>query len=456
MEKKHILADDNVNKLLLKLSVPAMTGMITMALYNVVDTIFVGRGIGFLAIAGLSIVFPIQIVVMAVGQLVGIGAGSCISRYLGAQQREKARTVLGNAYLMTISASLLITLTGLILAEPLLKLFGATEQILPYARDYYKIIIFATILFTTAMASNNILRSEGRARAAMLTMIIGAVLNILLDPLFIFVFHLGVKGAALATVLSQFIAVLYVIFIMRWGKGSIKIGISHFKPDFRVIGEITAIGMSSFLRNIAGSMIFILINNSLSMYGGDMAIAAYGIIQRMLRFLFMPIFGIAQGMQPIVGYNFGADLPDKIRRVIRTALISATAMATFGFIIIQLFAPLIIAVFTEDSRLIGISSRAVRSMILVIPLIGFQIVGTTIFQAMGKALPSLLLSMSREILFLIPAVIVLPRHLGLSGVWISFPIADIFSFLLTLILYLRLLNSLKHKFIKLDVDPIPS
>lgn len=429
-----------------------MTGMIVMALYNVVDTIFVGRGIGPMAIAGLSIVFPVQIIIMGVGQLVGIGSGSAISRYIGAKEENKAKQVLGNAVIFTFFASLLISVTGFIFIDPLLVLFGASEQIMPYAKDYMEIIVFSSILFTIAMASNNILRAEGRAKTAMMTMIIGAVLNIILDPIFIFALKMGVKGAALATVIAQFIAVIYVIIKLKNGSKTLAISFHHLKPDFKILSEIIAIGMSSFLRNIAGSLIFALINNKLGYYGGDIAIAAYGIFQRMLRFLFMPLFGIAQGLQPIVGYNYGANRMDKIKEANQTAIISATVLATIGFIVIQLFSRTLFSVFTTDQELIEVGSKASKMLVILIPLVGFQVVGTTIFQALGKALPSIFLSLSREILFLIPVVIFLPSYIGIKGIWLAFPISDLLAFLLTLILYLKMIKSLGTEKIKINLS----
>lgn len=452
MTDNHVLAEKNVKKLLVKLSLPAMVGMFVMALYNLVDTVFVGRGIGSMAIAGLSIVFPVQMIVMGVGQLVGIGSGSAISRFIGSGEIDKAKHVLGNALFYTTTLSVIITMSGIIFMEPLLRLFGASETVLPYARDYMEIIIYGTILFTTAMSLNHILRAEGRPKIAMMTMIIGAVGNIILDPIFIFVLNMGVSGAALATVLAQSVSVIYVLIAIRKGSDTLRLSLHHLIPSLPIIKEITAIGMSSFSRNIAGSMIFALINNKLGYYGGDIAIAAYGIIQRLIRFLLMPLFGIAQGLQPIVGYNYGAKRPEKIKEANRAAIISATTMALLGFTLIQLFPRIMFSIFTTNPVLIDVGAKASRLMVLLIPLIGFQVVGTTMFQALGKALPSLILALSREILFLIPVVLILPLFIGVNGVWLAFPIADFFAFALTLILYLRFINSMKKDKIRVETE----
>jgi putative MATE family efflux protein len=293
------------------------------------------------------------------------------------------------------------------------------------------------------MSSNNILRAEGQAQAAMKTMIIGAVMNIILDPIFIFVFKMGIRGAALATVIAQLIAVMYVIRFLRSGKASLRLEKLHLRIDFPILKEITVIGMSSFLRNVAGSFLMALINNTLSGYGGDLAVAAYGIVQRVLRFFVMPIFGIAQGMQPIVGYNWGARRIELVNRVMRIAIASSTLLICVGFAAVELWAHLFVAVFTSDPALIKLAAHAMRTMFLAIPFVGFQAMSTTAFQALGKAGEAMILSLSREALFLIPLILVMPRFLGLDGVWYASPIADTLAFFLTLVLTLRLMKSWK-------------
>jgi len=449
MNNKHVLAEENIGKLLFQLSLPATTGMLVMALYNIVDTIYVGRGVGPLAIAGLSIVFPIQMMVMAIGQLLGIGSGSVISRSLGEGGIDKANRVLGTTMTATMIIATLLTVVGLVFTEEILAVFGVTEAIYPYAKDYFQIIIFASILFITSMSSNNILRSEGQAKAAMKTMITGAVINIILDPIFIFVFHMGVKGAALATVISQLCAVIYIFLFFASGKTILKVQVRYLRINLSILKEVVVIGMSSFLRNVAASVMFALVNNSLGNYGGDMAIAAYGIIQRVLRFIVMPIIGIAQGMQPIVGFNYGALRFNKVQEVMRIAIISATFAVTFGMVMIQLFGPFFMRLFSDDAELVALGAHAMRLMTMAYPVIGFQIVSTTVFQALGKARESLVLSLSREIIFLIPLVMVLPRFMGLTGLWYSFPIADFLASLLTLMFFMRLMRQLA------DLQPQP-
>jgi len=445
MQNNNVLADRDIKKLLFKLSLPATAGMIVMALYNVVDTIFVGRGVGALGIAGLSIVFPIQMIVMAFGQLLGMGGASVVSRSLGEGNIRKANSVVGTIFSSTLIFSVIITIGFLVFKEQLLILFGASEGIYPYAKDYYEIIVFASILFITAMSINNLVRAEGHAKVAMNTMVIGAVLNIILDPIFIFTFNMGVRGAAWATVISQFIAVVYIIRFINSGKSILKIKIEHLKVKLPILKEIFAIGISSFMRNVAGSLVFALFNRALGANGGDLAIAAYGIVQRFLRLLVMPTIGIAQGMQPIAGYNYGAGRFDKVREVNKIAIIWATCVASFGFFVAQLFPSQMMMIFTDDPELIAMGANAMRLMMLLIPVVGFHIVGTTIFQALGKALPSFILSMSREILFLIPLILVLPKFWGLNGIWLTMPISDILSFILTAIMFYNLVKHLKKQ-----------
>ncbi|KQC09055.1 MAG: MATE family efflux transporter [Candidatus Cloacimonas sp. SDB] len=445
MKEKHILANDDIKKLLFKLSLPATAGMIVMALYNVVDTIFIGRSVGSLGIAGLSIVFPVQMMVLALGQMIGLGSASVISRSLGAGEREKARRVLGTTATFTLIISVFLTLLGLIFIDPLLKIFGVTETIYPYSYDYMRIILLGTFFFAFAMNSNHVIRSEGQAKYAMLAMMLGAGLNIILDPIFIFALDMGVKGAATATVLAQIVAVIYVIIFFQSKKSTLHLNFRSLGLNFKLLQEIIKIGFSAFARHVSGSLIFIVVNNTLKLYNGDIAIAAYGIIMRLFRFLLMPMFGIAQGLQPIVGFNYGAGKIDKLQKAYKTAIIYASIISFSGFMVIQLFSRTLFGIFTSDPELIELGSNAIRIMVLAVPLIGFQMIGTVVFQALGKALPALILSMSRELIILIPLILILPRFYGLNGVWYASPISDILSFSLTAVLFYRLIKQLDNE-----------
>ena len=432
------LGEEKINKLLVNLSLPATIGMMVNALYNLVDTIFVGRGVGALAIGGLTIAFPIQMIIMAFAQMIGIGAASAISRSLGAKDIEKADYVAGNSFLLIVILSSIIAAIGLTFTEPMLRLFGATDTILPYAKDYITIILWGSIFFSFAMSSNNLIRAEGNAKVAMATMLIGAILNIILDPIFIFVFKMGVKGAALATVISKFVSFLYVLTYLYSGKSSLKVKLHHLKPKMRIMTEILTVGFASFARHATGSIVAIVVNNSLRIFGGDMALIIVGIVHRVTMFVFMPLFGVVQGMQPIVGFNYGAKKLDRVKETLKLSLITTTAIATFGWLLVQLFPFAIISVFTREPEIIEKGSTIMRIVISVIPLIGIQIVGAALFQSLGKAVPSLILALLRQVLLFIPLVIILPRVLGLGllGIWIAYPAADILSVVLT-VLFLR-------------------
>ena len=432
------LGEQKISKLLVNLSLPATIGMMVNALYNLVDTIFVGRGVGALAIGGLTIAFPIQMVLMAFAQMIGIGSASAISRSLGAKDIEKADYVAGNSFLLIVILSSIIAAIGLTFTEPMLRLFGATDTILPYAKDYITIILWGSVFFSFAMSSNNLIRAEGNAKVAMATMLIGAILNIILDPIFIFVFKMGVKGAALATVISKFVSFLYVLTYLYSGKSSLKVKLHHLKPKMHIISEILTVGFASFARHVTGSVVAIVVNNSLRIFGGDMALIIVGIVHRVTMFVFMPLFGVVQGMQPIVGFNYGAKKLDRVKETLKLSLITTTVIATFGWLIIELFPFAIISVFTRDAEIIEKGSTIMRIVISVIPVIGIQIVGAALFQSLGKAVPSLILALLRQVLLFIPLVIILPRVLGLGlwGIWIAYPAADILSVVLT-VLFLK-------------------
>ncbi len=432
MKNKHILADDNIGKLLFKLSAPATLGMFVMALYNVIDTIFIGHAVGSLGIAGISIVFPFQMFVMAIGQTLGIGGASLISRSLGAGNIEKAETTLGNVIFSVVIFGITLAIFGSFFIDNILILFGATETILPYAREYMQIILYGTILFTFLMTSNNIIRSEGKAKVAMGTMIIAAVLNIILDPVFIFGFKMGIRGAAIATVLSQFISVIYIIFYFRSGKSVLRFKLINLKLNFPILKEVFAIGTSSFARQSAQSLLIIVLNNSLGAYGGDVSIAVFGVVSKLIRFIIMPIFGIAQGLQPIAGFNYGAKKYQKAWKAIKLALISGVSISTLGFLLILAIPETLMMIFTKEKILIRQGVHSMKLFILAFPVVGFQIIGATVFQAFGKAIPALFLSLSRQILFFIPLILILPRFFHLDGIWYAFPVSDVLATMVTL------------------------
>ncbi|MBA7681982.1 Multidrug export protein MepA [subsurface metagenome] len=430
-----MLANERIGKLLWKLSLPAGIGMFVMALYNVVDTIFIGQVVGPLGIAGLTIVFPIQILVMGIGLMIGIGGASLISRSLGARDFEKAERTLGNAILLAVILGVLIAIVGLSNSSFWLRLVGASETILPYAKDYLDIILLGTAFRIFAMGINQLVRAEGNARVAMISMLIGAILNILLDAVFIIALGMGIKGAAIATVLSQVVTTLYIIYYYLFQGSSVKVHMKNFVPKLIVIREIMIIGFGSFVRMAGGSLVAIIVNRTLVVYGGDLAVAAYGMVHRVMMFAFMPIMSVGQGLQPILGFSYGAKRPDRALKVIKLSAIVATIFSIISFLFIFFFHAPIMRVFTNDGSLVSAGSHAARLIFLAAYLIGFQMVGSVVFQALGKAVPTFVTATSRQILFLLPLVFILPKFLQLDGIWLSFPIADALSFILTLALF---------------------
>lgn len=444
-ERSEMLGKEKINRLLFRLSLPATVGMVVNALYNLVDTIFVGRGVGTLAIGGLTIAFPIQMIVMGFAQMIGIGAASAVSRSLGAKDVERADLITGNAFLSIAIISGLTMSLGLIFVDPLLRLFGATNTLLPFAKEYISIIFLGSIFFSFAVSSNNLIRAEGNARVAMFTMIIGTGINIILDPIFIFIFELGIRGAALATVLSQFISFIYILRYLYSGQSSLNVKLHHFKLKMNIIKEIFAIGSAAFARQVAGSVIAILVNNSLRIYGGDLAISIYGIVNRLIMFLFMPLFGVIQGMQPIAGFNYGAKQINRVKEVVKLSIIVTTTLALLGTMIAEFIPGIIMKIFGIEPSLITTGSYAIRIVVAMVPVIGIQVVGATYFQSIGKAIPSLILSLSRQVLFFIPILLIMPRYFGLTGVWISFPLADLLSTIITIVLLKNEINKLNQE-----------
>lgn len=442
-ERQQMLANERIGKLLWKLSLPAGIGMFVMALYNVVDTIFIGQVVGPLGIAGLTIVFPIQILVMGIGLMIGIGGASLISRSLGARDFEKAERTLGNAILLAVILGVLIAIVGLSNSSFWLRLVGASETILPYAKDYLDIILLGTAFRIFAMGINQLVRAEGNARVAMISMLIGAILNILLDAVFILALRMGVKGAAIATVLSQVITSLYIIHYYLFQGSSVKVHMKNFVPKLIVIRGIMIIGFGSFVRMAGGSLVAIIVNRTLVAYGGDLAVAAYGMVHRVMMFAFMPIMSVGQGLQPILGFSYGAKRPDRALKVIKLSAIVATIFSIISFLFIFFFHAPIMRVFTNDASLVSAGSHAARLIFLAAYLIGFQMVGSVVFQALGKAVPTFVTATSRQILFLLPLVFILPKFLQLDGIWLSFPIADALSFILTLAFFIPQIRELR-------------
>jgi len=443
--KHNVLDDERVGLLLLKLSLPAFMGMFVMTLYNVVDTIFVGHYVGSLGIAGLSIVFPIQMLSVGIGQLTGMGGASLISRLIGAHNTPKAERVLGNAITSSIMMSLIMMIIGLANPDFWLMHMGATESILPYAKDYMIIILIGMVFQTFAMTLNGLIRAEGNARIPMIGMIMGAVLNIILDAIFIIPLGMGIKGAALATVIAQLISAAYLMHYYFTGKNFLKIHLKDLIPDWHIFKEILAIGIAPFTMMLANSISAIFVNIMLAAYGGDSAISAFGILNRIVMFAILPGIIIGQGLQPILGFNYGAKRHDRALKVIKIAVIAATTCSIVIFLVLYFAPEPFIRIFTTDNELISLAHYAAKRVFLALFLVGFMMVGSLTFQSIGKAVQSFFTATSRSVFFLIPLVLILPRFLQLDGVWLAFPISDALTFVLTLILFIYQIIDLRRK-----------
>ena len=448
MNRTKELGESNVFSLLMKFSIPAMVGMVVNALYNVVDRIFVGQGVGSLAIAGITVGFPMFAIILAFGMLIGLGGAALISIRLGEQKHDDAEVILFNGVIILVSIGVVITILGLTFLDPLLKLFGASKDVLPYAKDYMRIIIWGSMFQFVGFGLNHYIRAEGNPKIAMYSMLIGALLNTALDPLFIFVFDMGVKGAAIATIISQAVSAIWVLSYFIYGKSSLKFRRKNFRIQKAIVSKILIIGSAPFAMQIASSFLNIILNNSLKYYGGDIAISAMGVIMSVSMLVMMPIFGINQGVQPIIGYNYGAHNYDRVKEALKLAILFATIIVSVGFVIIQLFSTQLIQLFNkEDIALVEVGSKGLRTYMFMLPIIGFQIISANYFQATGKPKHAMFLSLSRQVLLLIPAILILPRlfDLGLRGLWLAGPVADVGASLLTGILLFRELKHLDDK-----------
>jgi len=445
------LENKRIGPLLAKLSIPTTIGMLVNSLYNIVDTIFIGKGVGTLAIAAIGIVFPIQMIIMALAQLIGLGSASIISRNLGKKEYERAGLVAGNSFIAITVLGIIISVVVFMFMNPILRLFGATENILPYARDYLFIVAFGFVFFPFLVSTNNLIRAEGDAKNSMIILLLATVSNIILDPIFIFVFKLGIKGAAYATIIAQFIGFTYAILYYLRKKSSIPIKIHHFRLKFSVIKEMISLGFASFIRQVSASFLIVLVNNSLRVYGGDVAIAAYSVVNRIVMFVTMPLFGIVAGVQPMIGYNYGAMRMSRVKKSLKVSVLSTVVIGLFFSILFLVFPTPIISLFSNDPELISSGAFPLRMIILLFSMIGFQFIGAGFFQSIGKARPSIILSLTRQVLYLLPLILLLPLLWGVNGIWIAFPIADLLAIITTgIFLYreIKKINKLELAYIQ--------
>lgn len=434
------MGEESIGKLLVRYSVPATAGMLVMATYNIVDTIFVGM-LGSKAIAALSVAFPFQMLLGAVAIGTGVGAASLIARSLGSGETGQAVKAVGQVIGLSVIYGFIIAILGFTYLEPLLRLFGATPDIIGLTGEYVLVITTGSVMFFLIMGLNNVVRAVGNPKLSMKVMIISAVTNIILDPIFIFTLGMGVRGAAVATVLAKVIGVAIMLHFFIVGKSEVKITLACLKPCRETIRKIYVIGLPAMVLQISTNLSLIIANNILAAYG-HLPIAALGLIFRLFMFALMPVIGVAQGLMPIIGYNYGAGKMLRIREALAKGTLVSTVIVIFFGALYFTWPIAFLSIFSDEQELLTLAGRALRIMVIMFPVIGAQVVFSTYFQAAGRGLPSLLLSILREVLLFIPLLLIFSGLFGLDGVWFSRPVSDLLAFLFTFYLISRELN--KH------------
>ena len=431
------LGTQKISKLLIKQAVPATIGILVMSLNMIVDTIFVGQWIGVLAIAAITVVLPIAFLISSIGMGIGIGGSSIISRALGANNPEKAFLTFGNQICLTVILAILFVIIGNVFSVPILNLFGAKGEILPIASEYFGVIIYGVPFLAFAMMGNPTIRAEGKPKFAMYAMMVPSVINILLDILFIKYFNWGMYGAGLATSIAYASCGLYILYFFLSSKSELQIIPKNFKLDFKIVQEIAKLGGVSIVRQGAISILMIVLNYSLYTYGGEISIAVFGIINRVMMFALSPVLGVSQGFLPVAGFNIGSKKNDRVKETIKKSIYFGSILGTLVFIGIVIFKEQIIWVFTNDATLLEKTPDAMLIVFLVTPIVTMQLIGSAYFQAAGKAMPALLLTLLKQGIFLIPLAYLLPIYYGIDGVWWSFPIADTLATIITVLVLKR-------------------
>lgn len=431
VNRSELLGTESISKLLVKQSVPASIGILVMSLNIVVDTIFIGNWIGSIGIAAINVVLPISFFISALGMAVGIGGSSIISRALGSGNRKRALRTFGNQIALTIILTSIMAGLGIYFSDSLIPSFGGKGDIFQPAKAYYMIILYGVPLLGLSMMGNNVIRAEGKPRFSMTAMIISSLSNLILDYLFIFKFGWGMEGAAWATFASYMMGLLYIIYFFFSKNSELKITWSDFLIDFSILKEMSALGFVTLARQAIVSVTYLLMNNLLFEYGGETLVASYGIIGRMLMFALFPVLGITQGFLPIAGFNYGSNQYNRVRKSINLAIRYAGVMALVVFAIIMIFPETIITVFTDEDEIVSSTPKYMRWVFAATPIIAIQLIGSAYFQAIGKAVPALLLTLTRQGFFFIPLLFILPPIFGEIGIWISFPIADVLSTIVT-------------------------
>lgn len=443
-----VLGTENIGKLLLEYALPAIIAMTASSLYNMVDSIFIGHGVGAMAISGLALTFPLMNLAAAFGSLIGVGASTLLSVKLGQRDYDSAQKVLGNVLVLNVLLGVGLTVIVFPFLDPILYFFGGSDETVPYARDFMEIILLGNVVTHMYLGLNAMLRASGHPKEAMYATIATVIVNVILAPLFIFVFDWGIRGAALATMLAQTCALAWQLYLFSDKRELLHLRKGIYRLKRKIVYGSLAIGLSPFLMNLAACFIVILINQGLKKYGGDLAIGAFGIVNRLSYIIVMIVIGLNQGMQPIAGYNYGAQLYERVNKVLKLTIVYATIVTTMGFAICMTFPHLVVSIFTTDAELVDLSAYGLRIVVLFFPFIGFQMVTANFFQSIGMANKAIFLSLTRQLLILVPCLLVLPRFFGADGVWYSMPISDLLASLIAGIMLYRQFQIFKQSTVK--------
>jgi putative MATE family efflux protein len=429
----NILGTGNVGKLLLQYSLPAIIGTAAQSIYNVIDRVFIGHGVGAMAISGLAVTMPIMNLAAALGAMVGVGSAALVSIRLGEQNKREADSILGNTFVLSLALSISFTILCFLFLDKLLFCMGASPQTLPYAKQFIQVILLGNVFTHVYFGLNNVMRASGYPAKAMVTTLVTVAVNLVLAPLFIFAFHWGIRGAATATVCAQGIGSVWAFLHFTRKEHAVRFRRGCFKPKLRIIRDVVSIGLPSFIMLFCASFVAVLVNTRLTRYGGDYAIGAFGIINVVLSLFVMITVGVNMGMQPIAGFNYGAGKMDRAIHTYKLAVCAATCITTFGFLLGEVFPHAVASAFTSDAELIRQSVKGMRIAVLFYPIVGFQMVTSSFFQSIDKARIAILLSLSRQVVFLIPFLIVLPLIWKLNGVWFAGPASDLTASVVTLV-----------------------
>ncbi len=436
------LGTGNIKKLLIEYSGPAIVAMMASSLYNIIDRVFIGQWGGPLAISGLAITFPLMNLAAAFGAMIGAGGATLVSIKMGQKDFESASKVLGNVLMLNVILGVVFMALGLVFIDQILYVFGASENTLPYARDFMQIILLGNVVTHLYLGLNSVMRSSGYPRKAMYITLLTVLVNLILAPIFIFYFGWGIRGAATATILAQTVALAFVVWHFFDKRNFIHFKSGIYRMERRIVSGILSIGMAPFVMHSCSCLVIILINKALLEHGGDFAIGAYGIINGIVMLFVMLVMGLNQGMQPIAGYNFGAQQNARVNEVLKLTIVYATVVMSIAFLIGELIPRQIAMMFTSDENLIRISTNGMRIVVAVFPIVGIQMVVANFFQSIGKASKSVFLSATRQLIFLMPLLFVLPRFFGTNGVWLSMPISDALATVIAIIL---LYNEFRRK-----------